>query len=775
MPDVFSTLQVMPFPEEDETFVDSEAAYRTTRDYLQERSAFHKRQIYRQAFGMLRRFVKTIEVVLNGHLQQLGTGKNNDRGVPDVKMKSFVQMCVELNNESRLILALSRFSLVPRGYRRWEEGPDLVWISPMAERRCFCETNRNAVAGGKKRLKGCTLLWLCLYTFIKMPLNIRMVKHLYPKRNVFVNIFFAWARFFSQRLLAWRCLLLIITSLAYFGGHWWVYSFLLADFFCLSSSLQAVLAGVVAPARPLAMTFLGAAIITFVYGAIGMHNFREDFDSYCDKNIMARSPGLVVVQVLSYFVIFGIMLLNTIVALIVDSFQTQRRELTAREYNLETQSFISCVKRKTIETVAQASGIVDGWEYHETVCQNKWDPTGAVRGADKLARQRQFFGLLVCSSSLPPRQDYMAFIFNLFEKNAQNYTGPESQIRQFIDNADVTWLPIGRSKMLEGKSDDNKEDRTPGVNSHAAVSCEGHRQPSSEHAGQDGECAGTAQADSNRAFRKRQGRGAQHTQAAVLLCHASSAGTHDASGPTLPPAAAMAPNKDEKNLVEKLRAFQRSNQANKRCADCPERGPTYVCLDFQIFICQSCGGIHREFGHKIKSISFSEWSPAEVAKLEEGGNEAARTKWLDRWHQDTFPEPDGTDLDRFPRAAATTSAVPQAAPAAQAPSLDLLSGGDAEPTTPAPAAMPAPTAPAVAAPVAPPPAANTAQVPDLLDGGGAQVTEEPWTADFGTPVKAPDSLAGLIDLEFSSPPKAAAPKPEEERYAPRGAAAAQRG
>jgi len=52
----------------------------------------------------------------------------------------------------------------------------------------------------------------------------------------------------------------------------------------------------------------------------------------------------------------------------------------------------------------------------------------------------------------------MAFIFNLFEKNPQNYTGPESQIRQFIDNADVTWLPIGRSKMLEGKSDENKED-----------------------------------------------------------------------------------------------------------------------------------------------------------------------------------------------------------------------------------------------------------------------------------------------------------------------------
>lgn len=36
----------------------------------------------------------------------------------------------------------------------------------------------------------------------------------------------------------------------------------------------------------------------------GMHNFREDFDSYCDKNIMARSPGLVVVQVLSQMIRF---------------------------------------------------------------------------------------------------------------------------------------------------------------------------------------------------------------------------------------------------------------------------------------------------------------------------------------------------------------------------------------------------------------------------------------------------------------------------------------
>ena len=512
--------EVMPFPEEDETFQDSEKAYRTTRDYIRERAAFHKRQIYRQAFGMLRRFVKTIEVVLDGHLQSLHfqtpvtavwyvQGASKQRildevpfSLPDVKMKSFVQMCVELNNESRLILALSRFSLVPHGYRRWAQvylsdyvhrpfwvflandarhmqnllraslylslclalhaglflvptedgGKDLVWRSAF--------TQRMSEIMGAVHL-GCTLLWLCLYTFIKMPLNIRMVKHLYPKRNALVNIFMAWARYISQPLLAWRCLLMSLTALAYFSSHWWVYSFLLADFFCLSPSLQAVLTGVVAPARPLFMTFLGAAIITFAYGAIGMHNFRDDFDTYCDTNIMVCTSSILYMgtragivglsgmmdQVgpedktwlsrmfydMSYFVIFGIMLLNTIVALIVDSFQTQRRELTAREYNLATQSFISCVKRKTIETVAQASGIIDGWEYHETICQNKWD--------------------------------YMAFIFNLFEKSPQNYTGPESQIRHFIDSADVTWLPIGRSKMLEGKSDENKEDTLTSIHS----------------------------------------------------------------------------------------------------------------------------------------------------------------------------------------------------------------------------------------------------------------------------------------------------------------------
>jgi hypothetical protein len=129
----------------------------------------------------------------------------------------------------------------------------------------------------------------------------------------------------------------------------------------------------------------------------------------------------------SYFVVFGIMLLNTIVALIVDSFSALRTLTEARDHVNDTQTFISCIDRKVIETVAQAAGIADGWDYHETKKQNKWD--------------------------------YMAFIFHLREKDAQEYTGPEQAIREMIENKDVKWLPIGRSMMLEADEEHGaKED-----------------------------------------------------------------------------------------------------------------------------------------------------------------------------------------------------------------------------------------------------------------------------------------------------------------------------
>jgi hypothetical protein len=110
-------------------------------------------------------------------------------------------------------------------------------------------------------------------------------------------------------------------------------------------------------------------------------------------------------------------MLNTIVGLIVDSFGALRQEAESREVNLETQAFISCMDRQTIETIAQSQDIHNGFEHHETKLQNKWE--------------------------------YMAFIFHLFETDEEDYTGVEQEIRALVDQKDVKWLPIGRSKLVE--------------------------------------------------------------------------------------------------------------------------------------------------------------------------------------------------------------------------------------------------------------------------------------------------------------------------------------
>lgn len=94
-------------------------------------------------------------------------------------------------------------------------------------------------------------------------------------------------------------------------------------------------------------------------------------------------------------------------------------------------------------------------------------------------------------------------------------------------------------------------------------------------------------------------------------------------------------------LLERLRAFQRSDKANKRCADCTEVGPTYVCLNFGTLVCSSCSGLHREFGHRIKGISMSKWTLEEVEEIEKVGNARAAERWMARWKPEDFPEPDG--------------------------------------------------------------------------------------------------------------------------------------
>jgi len=183
-----------------------------------------------------------------------------------------------------------------------------------------------------------------------------------------------------------------------------------------------------------------------VYAAVGFRYFRKDFHDFCNTNIMECTEniiyqgtrnGIVGLSLMmsktmpensnwtqrllydtSYFILFGIIILNTIVGLIVDSFGALRLEMEARERNQETQTFIACIDRRNVEAVAQSKGISEGFHYHETYKQNKWD--------------------------------YMAFIFHLSESAQEDLSGPQSHIKQLLDKSDAKWLPIGRSKFLEG-------------------------------------------------------------------------------------------------------------------------------------------------------------------------------------------------------------------------------------------------------------------------------------------------------------------------------------
>jgi len=64
--------------------------------------------------------------------------------------------------------------------------------------------------------------------------------------------------------------------------------------------------------------------------------------------------------------------------------------------------------------------------------------------------------------------------------------------------------------------------------------------------------------------------------------------------------------------------------------------------DFHTFVCMTCSGIHREFGHRVKSINVSNFTELETENLRNGGNEVARKYWLGRFKEGDFNIPDAS-------------------------------------------------------------------------------------------------------------------------------------
>lgn len=58
--------------------------------------------------------------------------------------------------------------------------------------------------------------------------------------------------------------------------------------------------------------------------------------------------------------------------------------------------------------------------------------------------------------------------------------------------------------------------------------------------------------------------------------------------------------------------------------------PQYIISDFNTFVCTACSGIHREFSHRVKSISLATFTEEEVAGVKAGGNEANNKLYMAR-------------------------------------------------------------------------------------------------------------------------------------------------
>ncbi|XP_062207220.1 probable ADP-ribosylation factor GTPase-activating protein AGD14 isoform X2 [Phragmites australis] len=86
---------------------------------------------------------------------------------------------------------------------------------------------------------------------------------------------------------------------------------------------------------------------------------------------------------------------------------------------------------------------------------------------------------------------------------------------------------------------------------------------------------------------------------------------------------------------------------NRKCINCNSVGPQYLCTNFWTFVCLSCSGIHREFTHRVKSVSMSKFTTQEVRALEQGGNQRARDIYLKDWDWQRMRLPVNTNPDRI--------------------------------------------------------------------------------------------------------------------------------
>jgi Putative GTPase activating protein for Arf len=70
-------------------------------------------------------------------------------------------------------------------------------------------------------------------------------------------------------------------------------------------------------------------------------------------------------------------------------------------------------------------------------------------------------------------------------------------------------------------------------------------------------------------------------------------------------------------------------------------------MDFGVFVCSSCSGIHRDMTHKVKGIGMCNFNDKEIETLTKNGNENAQKTLMASYSAKLYPEPDKRDAAKM--------------------------------------------------------------------------------------------------------------------------------
>ncbi|CAD8168062.1 unnamed protein product [Paramecium octaurelia] len=103
---------------------------------------------------------------------------------------------------------------------------------------------------------------------------------------------------------------------------------------------------------------------------------------------------------------------------------------------------------------------------------------------------------------------------------------------------------------------------------------------------------------------------------------------------------------------EKIFALILKRPENLVCADCATKGPTWVSLDYGVFICMDCAGAHRTLGPsvtRVRSTNIDGWYQENIDIMESIGNATANSYWENTMPKNYVKPKINTGLDSLIR------------------------------------------------------------------------------------------------------------------------------